>query len=127
MEQWKNVVGFEGLYEVSNLGRIKNVVRITNNRCGKYYMGGKILKQSVYGKGYLHISLWKNKCRYTIPVHRIVAEAFIPNPNNFSQVNHINGIKTDNAVENLEWCNNSLNQKHAYKLGLQPSRKKRHL
>lgn len=89
-EVWKPVVGYEGLYEVSNLGSIRGVKR------------GKLLKP---GKGkYLFVVLCKDGIRHETSVHRIVATAFCPNPDNKPEVNHINEIKTDNRAENLEWC-----------------------
>lgn len=78
----------------------------------------KELKPIVEKKGYLHVNLYKNGIRKSIKVHRLVAIAYIDNSNSYPQVNHINGIKDDNRVENLEWCNNSQNQIHAYNNGL---------
>lgn len=78
---------------------------------------GKILKTQFDKDGYKKIVIY-NKKRYSLSIHRLVAEAFIPNPDNLPQVNHINGDKTDNRVENLEWCSASYNMKHAYDNGL---------
>lgn len=110
-EEWKSVPGYEGRYEVSNKGDVKSL---------NYRMTGqpKILKPVTSGKGYLMVGFFSNgKVRWN-KIHRLVAELFIPNPENKPQVNHINGIKTDNRTSNLEWATNGENQKHAYKHGL---------
>lgn len=96
-EIWKNVVGYEGLYQVSSIGRVKNTKK------------NKLLKQRFRGKGYLAVSLNKNGCFKDYYVHRLVAEAFIPNLDNLPQVNHKSEVKTDNRVDNLEWCTVSYN------------------
>ena len=97
-EVWKDVVGYEGLYQVSNLGRVKSL------GFDKWHKG-RILKQSFDGKGnYLFVGLHKDGETKQKNVHRLVAETFIPNPNNLPCVNHINEIKTDNKATNLEWC-----------------------
>lgn len=107
-EIWKDIKNYEGLYQVSNLGRIKNIKT------------QKILKNytSVKDKYYLKVSLYLNRKFKNFKVHRLVAQAFIPNPNNLPQVNHIDGNKSNNNVNNLEWCDNSHNVKEAYRLGL---------
>ena len=96
-EIWKDIEGYEGAYQISNFGRIKNKI--------------KILSPQINNCGYLRIIL-KNK-HYSI--HRLVALAFLPNPENKPQVNHIDGNKTNNYVTNLEWVTASENQKHNYK------------
>lgn len=109
-EIWRDIVGYEGLYQVSNCGRVWSS-----------YKGGRILKLQLdsRGKGYLFVQLWRGgKCKHA-PVHRLVALAFIPNPEGKPQINHINGIKTDNRVENLEWVTAFENMRHAYATGLQ--------
>ena len=109
LEQWRNITGYEGLYQVSNYGRVK---RKYNN--GKT----KILKPISTNNGYLRVSLSKNNVKNMCFVHRLVAQAFLDNPDNKLQVNHISGIKTDNRVENLEWCTAQENIQHAFNTGL---------
>lgn len=92
-EEWAQIKGYEGVYEVSNLGRVASI------RGGKR----KILKPSK-PTGYFQVVLSKNNSKRTYRVHRLVAEAFIPNPENLPVINHIDEVKTNNFVENLEWC-----------------------
>lgn len=122
MEIWKDVVGYEGYYQVSNLGNVKSVDRVIYS--DKLHIGtkrelkGKLLKPYINKHGYLALALTKNGNEKLMRVHRLVTEAFIDNPNNYDQVNHIDGDKTNNKVENLEWCNNQYNVIHAYENGL---------
>jgi len=120
---WKPVIGYEGSYEISNTGQVRGIDRVIFKRGFPYNIKGKLLKQTLNKKGYPRVKFTINNNQLERNPHRLVAEAFITNPNNFPQVNHINGIKTDNNIENLEWVNNSMNILHAYSLGLQPSRK----
>lgn len=100
-EIWKDVPGYEGLYQVSNIGRVKSF----KNHHG---YGVRILKGEKTQTGYIQVSLSKkSKKRYKI--HRLVAMVFIPNPDGLPQINHKNEIKTDNRVENLEWCTGKYN------------------
>lgn len=102
-EIWKDVKGYEGMYQVSNLGRVKSLERQIVGIKSKY-IRERILKQSPDGKGYMMAWLYFKNKRVSAKVHRLVAEAFIPNTENKPQIDHINAIKTDNRVDNLRWC-----------------------
>lgn len=107
---WKPIKNHPN-YEVNELGEIRN----TNyNKTGKT----KLLKPHTEYDGYKHIWFY-TPVKKKVQVHRIVAEAFLPNPHNLPYVNHLNGVRGDNRVENLEWCTNSRNQKHAFECGSQ--------
>lgn len=103
-ECWKPVVGFEGLYEVSDKGRVRSIPR----GVGKKPNGG-ILATRLTRCGYVQVHLYKDGKSYFRNVHRLVAQAFIPNPNNLPQVNHKSEVKTENFVENLEWVDAKTN------------------
>ena len=117
-EIWKDIKGYEGLYQVSNKGRVRSLMFINNIVVKKKI---KILNLN-YGKrtNRYYADLYKNTIRKHIAVHRLVAEAFIPNPNNYPVINHIDGNSCNNEVNNLEWCSYSHNSKHAYDMGLTP-------
>jgi hypothetical protein len=120
MEQWKDVAGYEGIYQVSSLGNIKSLDRLTNyNKTSdiKREKKEKLLKWYAANQ-YLYITLCREGTRKRVSSQRIIAKAFIPNPENKPQVNHVNGIKFDNRIENLEWCTLSENQQHAVRTGL---------
>ena len=122
-EIWKWVDGYQGFYKVSNLGRVKSVDRyvyceVSPNKL--QHLFGKVLKSKIDKKGYAIVYLSKEGKQKAKKIHRLVAQAFIPNPLNLPQVNHIDGNKTNNNVSNLEWCDNSYNQKHAHETGLFP-------
>lgn len=105
-ETWRNVADFEGLYKISNKGNVHSVERVSSqgNKCG-----GFTLKPTIASGGYLQVKLYENGIRKHKYIHRIVAEAFIPNPNNYPEINHKDEDKTNNYVENLEWCTRKYN------------------
>ena len=107
IEIWKDIKDYEDLYTISNYGKIK---RKKDNY---------IFKENKNSRGYRVITLTKNKIEKSYSVHRLVAETFIPNIYNLPQINHKDGNKMNNKVNNLEWCNQSYNMKHAYKNGLE--------
>ena len=95
-EEWRNIKGFENKYMVSNFGNVKSLNYMHKNK-------SHLLKQTVGNKGYLYVTLNKNGKHWTYFVHRLVAQAFIPNPNNLPTVNHMDECRTNNCVKNLEW------------------------
>ena len=118
-EIWKDIKGHEGYYQVSNKGRIRSVDRKAkigngNTRTVK----GRIMKTDLSNSGYLRVCGCRDCKKFKIDVHRAVAEAFIPNPEDNPQTNHKDGVKTNNHVDNLEWATRSENQRHAFKNGL---------
>ena len=117
MEQWKPIKGYEGLYEVSNLGNVKSLSRMKGkgNVC---YKAQELILKTGLTNGYRTLTLWKNGIRWCIKSARLVALTFIPNPENKRTINHINGIKTDDRLVNLEWATDSENIKHAFRTGL---------
>lgn len=120
-EVWKDVVGYVGYYQISNLGNIRSLDRYVNARNnGVRICYGKLLKTHLNKDGYVKIQLGKNKeiKKITYSIHRLVAIAFIPNTNNYPQINHKNGVKTENYPNNLEWCNAVMNCQHARDSGL---------
>lgn len=116
-EIWKDIKDYEGLYQVSNLGRVK---RLAHKRCDRNQMLKERIVKTVIPKKdwYPYLSLCKNGARKNHFIHRLVAEAFIPNTHNFPCINHIDGNKKNNAISNLEWCTFSHNNREACRLGL---------
>ena len=113
-EIWKDIEGYEGLYQVSNLGRVKSLdrhIRGTNNSLR--FHCGRIMSPADNGKGYLSLTLKNNGQEKTVYVHRLVAQHFIPNPNRKSDVNHKDFDKSNNRCDNLEWATRSENERHS--------------
>ena len=110
VEIWKDYKDYEGLYQASNLGRLRSLDRWVKSKSGSVRLcKGKILKLCTDKYGYLKVSLYKNNKVKTYYVHRLVAEAFIPNPENLPEVNHKDENKLNNNAENLEWCDREYN------------------
>lgn len=120
MENWKDIKGYEGLYQVSNLGRVRSLdfewKAYNGKALCKFKNKGKILKGNQTGvrRNYLAVNLHN----HTIKIHRLVAKAFVPNPNNYPEVNHIDGNTFNNNADNLEWVTSSQNVTHAVRTGL---------
>ena len=110
-EQWKPIQEFNGEYEVSNLGRVRSMKRY-------YGVVGRIMPQTIQRKGYYAVTFHMNNKAYCRKVHRLVIEAFTPNPDSLPCINHIDGNKLNNHVSNLEWCTYQANMQHAVRTGL---------
>lgn len=113
-EEWRVIPGTDDLYEVSNLGRVRS---ITHTDSMGRVQKGRVLCFGDNGKGYLHVGLGKRRQDY---VHRLVAAAFVDNPDELTEINHIDGDKSNNAATNLEWTTHRANLKHSYDTGLHP-------
>lgn len=119
IEEWRSVIGWEDWYEVSNLGNVRSVDRYilySNNQ--KRLQKGKILKPYLDKNGYAVVCLIKNGKKKIGKIHRLVCQSFLETNKDKTQVNHKNGVKDDNRVENLEWVDGYENQTHAVKTGL---------
>jgi len=119
MEKWKDIEGYEGRYQISNLGKAKS---LNYGRTGK----AQVLKTLIDSGGYSYVVLFKKAKRKTNRISRLVAQAFIDNPENKLFVNHLDGNKHNNCVKNLEWCTQSENEKHAHKIGLKNHKGEKH-
>lgn len=116
LEIWKDIEGYEGLYQVSNLGRVKSLERtIVRSDGQKRFLPEKILSCSLDDRGYVRAKMCRNNKHISKRVHRLVAETFIDNPDNKIEVNHKDGIKTNNKISNLEWATGYENLKHAHR------------
>ncbi|WP_339008567.1 NUMOD4 motif-containing HNH endonuclease [Fusobacterium varium] len=115
MEIWKDIKGYEGLYQVSNFGRVKSLERFKQNHSKLQRVPEKIKSAKKNLEGYLSVDLYKNNIQKTVRVHRLVAEAFIENSLNKETVNHIDGDKSNNCVGNLEWATYREQNIHFYK------------
>ena len=104
--KWKPIEGYEDQYSICDLGYVYSL------------KSGRLLKARETTHGYLQVALNTGHKSKFVHIHKLVAEAFVPNPQNLPQVNHIDGVKINNSADNLEWCNNSQNQQHAYDTGL---------
>lgn len=111
-EIWKTIPGYEGFYEASTRGRVRSLDRIVNNLNKTDYRKQKIIKPHLVGGGYLELLLSKDGTKQHKLVHRLIAETFLPNPNMLPQVNHKDENKTNNCVENLEWCTAKYNMNY---------------
>lgn len=122
-EIWKDIIGYEGMYQISNLGRVKSLSRVIQKKSGSTGISKEKIMASADNQGYRIIYLHKDAQKEKFTIHRLVATAFICNTENKTDINHINGIKSDNSIYNLEWVTKSENTLHAYRTGLKKSLK----
>ena len=115
MEIWKDIAGYEGLYQVSNEGRVKRIGAYKNQH-GREWISNRILKPATKSNGYMFVGLSKNGKVSNKYIHRLVAEAFMPNPLNKATVNHKDGNRSNNTVDNLEWATYLENNMHSIKV-----------
>ena len=118
-EIWKDIEDYEGLYQVSNLGRVKSLERYQQNHSKFQKIEEKMKSIHTKSNGYQFVQLYKDNRMKNIYVHKLVAQAFIPNIDNKPEVNHIDGNKLNNSVKNLEWVTSNENNKHKWRTGLQ--------
>lgn len=123
-EEWKDIKDFEGIYQVSNYGRIKRLILHSGNKSGSYSKNKKTIKKPyIMNNGYYRVDLWKNNIRKACLVHNLVADAFLLKIKDKPIINHIDGNKLNNNINNLERCDYSENIIHAYNTGLRKRRK----
>lgn len=131
IEIWRDIPGYEGKYQVSNFGRVRSVARWIYRDCRGFprFQKSRVLYQHANKDGYKTVSLMNGNIHKTHLVHRLVAKVFIPNDNFELDINHIDGVKDNNRVDNLEWCTRKENMRHAFAMGLvgynNPSNKKK--
>ena len=121
IEVWKDVLGFEGLYQISNFGNVKSLERYVFIPAygGQFrHLDEIILSKMVGSMGYYKVVLCNGSKSKQVNIHRLIAIAFIPNPNNYPQVNHMDGDKQNNSINNLEWCTSKHNIRHSWAIGL---------
>lgn len=112
-EIWKDIEGYEGLYQVSNFGRVQSLDRVVNSKRGwSKFVKGRELRLAKHHYGYSQVSLLKNNRSKSAWVHSLVAKAFLPNPKGYPMINHIDEDKSNNLVTNLEWCDARHNARH---------------
>ena len=116
-EIWKDIKNYEGCYQVSNLGRVRSLTRKVKTFNGERTSKGQLLKPLKTNNGYYRVDLKQSQKDKYMSIHRLVAETFIPNPNNYPIINHKDNNPQNNCAENLEWCTQSYNIKYAYKHG----------
>ena len=120
-ERWVDVIGYEGVYLISDHGRVMSLYRERGNGNGGYFQQTRILKTSKTSTGYLKVDLKKDGIRKNFKIHQLVARHFIANPYNYKIINHLDGNPLNNYYKNLEWCDYSRNQIHALENGLRGS------
>lgn len=116
MEKWLSIKGYENLYEVSSEGRVRSL----HNR---FKTKSDILKPSIGSRGYLLVTLCKDKKQTSFNIHKLVANAFLPNPNNYPCINHKDEVRTNNSVSNLEWCSYQYNNTYGNRLAKASSKR----
>lgn len=118
MEIWKDITGYEGIYQINKLGNIKSLSRYVKGKgISNKLLKERILKPSLNSDGYFQLTMNKKNVKKNATLHRLLATAFIPNPDNLLLIEHINDVKTDNRLENLKWSTSTENMKSAVKNG----------